>query len=126
MRNDLTAGASPPLCAGAWDGRRIDAGQPPRLEADHVALLSGVRTGPERRAALRFAIEQRFFGLGFGRAGAARAWYRRYEWIRTRRQLGAGGAARALVKRPGRIAREAWRAVRLHGAAVRELHGTPL
>jgi hypothetical protein len=97
---------------------------PARLEAHNVALLSNVCTGPGWSAAIRFAIGQRFFGLGFGRAAAARAWYRRYEWIQTRRQLGTLGAVRALVKRPGRIAREAWRAARRHGPAVQQLHGT--
>ena len=99
---------------------------PARLEAHNVALLSKVRTGPERSAALRFAIEQRLFGLGFGRAAAARGWYRRYEWTQTRVQLGTLGTLRALVKRPARIAREAWRAAATHGPAVRDLHGTSL
>jgi hypothetical protein len=85
-----------------------------------------VRTGPDWRAAIRFAIAQRLFGLGFGRAGAVRAWYRRYEWTQTRRHLGTLGALRALVKRPARIIREAWRAAEMHGPAVRQLHGTSI
>jgi len=102
-------------------------GEPPaRLEAHHVALLNGVRTGPDWSTALRFAFGQRLFALGFGRAGAARAWYRRYEWTQTRRQLGTLGALRALAKRPARIAREAWRAANTHGPAVRQLHGTAM
>ncbi len=89
-----------------------------------MAVLSDVCTGPGRATALRFAVEQRLFGFGFGRAGAVRAWHRRYEWAQTRRQLGTLGALRALAKRPARIAREAWRAANTHGPAVREVHGT--
>ena len=103
---------------------RAPATEPPaRLEVDNVALLSAVRTGPGRAAALRFAIEQRLFGLGFGAPAAARAWYRRYEWIQTRRRLGTLGALRALLKRPARVAREAWRAAAAHGEAVHAVHG---
>ena len=99
---------------------------PARLEAQHVALLSDVCTGPARGAAWRFALEQRLFGLGFGRAARARAWYRRYEWTQTHRQLGTFGTLRALVKRPARIAREAWRAAALHGPAIRAAYGTSI
>jgi Sugar-transfer associated ATP-grasp len=99
---------------------------PARLEADNVALLAQVRCGPGLAAALRFALEQRLFGVGFGRAAAARAWYQRYDWIQTRRRLGTWGAVRALVKRPARIAREALRAAAVHGPSVYATHGVPL
>lgn len=104
----------------------IEADAPARLEAHNVAVLSSVRSGPGRAAALRFALEQRLFGLGFGRAAAARAWYRRYEWLQTRRAHGVAGAVRALVKRPARVGRDTWRAVATHGPAVRDLHGVSL
>jgi hypothetical protein len=112
-------------CESVSDRRPPAADPPRRLEADNVALLEGVRSGPAWFAALRFEIEQRLLGLGLGRAGAARAWYRRYDWIQTRRRLGTIGALRALVKRPGRVLRDAWRAAAMHGAAVRDAHGTP-
>lgn len=105
---------------------RSEAAPPARLEAHHLAVLSSVRSGPGRAAALRFAVEQHLFGLGFGRAAGVRAWYRRYDWLHTKRSLGTAGAMRALAKRPARIAREAWRAVAAHGPAVRELHGVSL
>jgi hypothetical protein len=113
-------------CENASPAPGLEADAPARLEVSNVALLEAVRTGPGAGAALRFALEQRLFGLGFGRAGAVRAWYRRYDWIQTRRQLGTLGALRALVKRPARIAREAWRAAAVHGLAVRDLHGTSI
>jgi hypothetical protein len=107
--------APPPLAEG-----------PARLEAHNVALLAHVRSGPAWLTRVSFGLEQRLFGLGFGREAAARAWYRRYDWMQTRRQRGVLGVLRALIKRPARIAREAWHAVATHGTAVRDVHGTPL
>ena len=113
-------------CESASYRRPLAAEAPARLEADNVALLGRVCSGPGRAAALRFEIEQRLFGLGFGRAGAARAWYRRYDWIQTRRRLGTPRAFIALLKWPARVVREAWRASAIHGPAVRDVHGTAL
>jgi len=98
----------------------------PRLEAHNVRLLDGVRTGPGRWAALRFAVTQRVFGLGLGKEAAVRAWYRRYSWRLDRRELGRAGAALALLKTPPRVVRQAWRAAATHGPAVREAHGVPV
>jgi len=113
------------ICESVSSGGLATIDAPSRLEVENVALLSSVRTGPAFSDALRFAIEQRLFGLGLGRDALARAWYRRYDWIQTRRRLGAFGALRALIKRPARIAREAWRAAIRHGSAVQASHGTP-
>ena len=102
------------------------ADAPARLEVHNVAILAPVHSGPGRWAARRFAIEQRLFGFGFGRSGAVRAWYRRYDWLQTRERLGTAGALRAVIKGPARVARGAWRAVAMHGPAVKALHGTSL
>jgi hypothetical protein len=102
----------------------IDA--PARLEVANVALLSDVSTGPGKRASFRFEIEQRLFGLGFGRAASARAWYRRYEWTELRRRLGLVGMFLALAKRPARVIRESLKDVAAHGQAVRDAYGVPI
>jgi hypothetical protein len=116
---------TPPAPSPALEHARASEGGFRRLRADRFRLAEGFATGPGGWTRLRFEVGQRLLGLGGGGAAPIRAWWRRFELARRRREFGTLRALWWTAREPLRLVRDARRVVARHGDLCERRFGVP-